>query len=50
MYEFNLKNYNLVSLPNMFCQSNFRTNKIFVFLNASIDRVKKIAATETTVV
>ena len=33
----------------MFCQ-NFITNKIFVFLNASIDWSKKNAATETTLV
>ena len=32
----------------MFCQSNFITNKIFAFLNASIDWSKKIVATETT--
>ena len=35
----------------MFCQSDFITNKIVVFLNASIDlSFKKNAATETTLI
>ena len=32
----------------MFSQRNFITNKIFAFLNASIDWSENIAATETT--
>ena len=32
----------------MFCQPNFITNKVFAFLNASIDLSEKIPATETT--
>ena len=32
----------------MFCQSNFIINKIFAFLNASIDWSKEIPATKTT--
>ena len=34
----------------MFCQPNFITNKLFSFLNASIDWSQKIAATETTLI
>ena len=34
----------------MFCQPNFIANKIFEFLNASIDWSKKIIATETTLI
>ena len=36
----------------MFRQPDFITNKIFTFLNASIDwsKKKKIAATETTLI
>ena len=34
----------------MFRQPNFITNKIFAFLNASINLNKKIAATETTLI
>ena len=37
-------------MTDMFCQPNFITNKIFAFLNASIDWSKKIAATETTLI
>ena len=37
-------------MTDMFCQPNFITNKIFVFLNASIDWSKKIAATERTLI
>ena len=32
----------------MFCQPKFITNTIFAFLNASIDWIKKIVPTETT--
>ena len=34
----------------MFCQPDFITNKIFAFLNASVDWSKKIAATKTTLI
>ena len=34
----------------MLCQPHFITNKIFAFLNASIDWSKKIAATEATLI
>ena len=44
MYEFNLKIVTLYNVPNMFCQSNFITNKILLI------GVKKIAVTETTLI